>query len=254
LRSFAQFRHPNLNKICHISPRAQVRFTHPAIYLNDLGRTVKPITAIDDPRYVKAMSHPVRVRIMAMLGERKASPNELSQWLGTTLGATAYHVRTLHKLGLIELVDETRVRGAVEHHYKAKARPKATEENWSKASPVAKQAAVGSQLKMLEDHTNVSAAAGGFDRAGALIERKTARVDEKGWKALEVEARKFLDRVEKIGSEAGRRLAKTGGDGGVDAGVVLLSFESVPLSDQIPQSTKKRTPMKRGRRGAAAAK
>src|SRR3954467_13036164 len=108
------------------------------------GRTVKPITAIDDPRYVKAMSHPVRVRIMAMLQERKASPNELSQWLGTTLGATAYHVRTLHKLGLIELVDETRVRGAVEHHYKAKARPKASQENWSKASPVAKQAAVGS--------------------------------------------------------------------------------------------------------------
>ena len=102
---------------------------------------MKPITAIDDPRYVKAMSHPVRVRIMAMLSERKASPNELSQWLGTTLGATAYHVRTLHKLGLIELVDETRVRGAVEHHYKAKARPKASQENWSKASPVAKQAA-----------------------------------------------------------------------------------------------------------------
>jgi DNA-binding transcriptional ArsR family regulator len=209
---------------------------------------VKPITAIDDPRYVKAMSHPVRVRIMAMLSERKASPNELSQWLGTTLGATAYHVRTLHKLGLIELVDETRVRGAVEHHYKAKARPKASTENWSKASPVAKQAAVGSQLKMLEDHTSTSAAAGGFDRAGALIERITARVDDKGWAALETEARKFLERVAKIEADAGKRLAKADGDGGIDAGVVVLSFESVPLGDQIPPSKKKRTPMKRARR------
>ena len=211
---------------------------------------MKPITAIDDPRYVKAMSHPVRVRIMAMLSERKASPNELSQWLGTTLGATAYHVRTLHKLGLIELVDETRVRGAVEHHYKAKARPKSSQENWSKASPVAKQAAVGSQLRMLEDHTNISAAAGGFDRSGALIERKTARVDDKGWAALETEARKFLERVEKIEADAGKRLARTGDEGGIDAGVVVLSFESVPLSDQIPPSKKKRTPMKRARRGA----
>lgn len=209
---------------------------------------MKPITAIDDPRYVKAMSHPVRVRIMAMLSERKASPNELSQWLGTTLGATAYHVRTLHKLGLIELVDETRVRGAVEHHYKAKARPKASTENWSKASPVAKQAAVGSQLKMLEDHTSTSAAAGGFDRAGALIERITARVDDKGWAALETEARKFLERVAKIEADAGKRLAKADGDGGIDAGVVVLSFESVPLGDQIPPSKKKRTPMKRARR------
>ena len=212
---------------------------------------MKPITAIDDPRYVKAMSHPVRVRIMAMLQERKASPNELSQWLGTTLGATAYHVRTLHKLGLIELVDETRVRGAVEHHYKAKARPKVTEENWSKASPVAKQASIGSQLKMLEDYTNASAASGGFDRSDAVLERKTARVDDKGWAALVAEAAKFLDRVDKIEADAAKRIAKAGDDGALDAGVVVLGFESVPLSNQIPESTKKRTPMKRTRKTAA---
>jgi DNA-binding transcriptional ArsR family regulator len=210
---------------------------------------VKPITAIDDPRYVKAMSHPVRVRIMAMLQERKASPNELSQWLGTTLGATAYHVRTLHKLGLIELVDETRVRGAVEHHYKAKARPKVTEENWSKASPIAKQAAVGSQLRMLEDHTNASAAAGGFDRPDAVLERKTARLDERGWKALTAEVQKLLDRVARIEADAAKRLDRAGGEGAIEAGVVALAFESVLLSDQIPASTKKRTPMRRSRRG-----
>jgi hypothetical protein len=35
----------------------------------------------------------------------------------------------------------------------------------------------------------------------------------------------------------------------VEAGVVALAFESVPLGDQIPQSTKKRTPMRRSRRG-----
>ena len=44
-----------------------------------------PITNIDDPRYVKALSHPLRVRILAMLGERTASPSQLSQWLGATL-------------------------------------------------------------------------------------------------------------------------------------------------------------------------
>lgn len=187
---------------------------------------------------------------MAMLQERKASPNELSQWLGTTLGATAYHVRTLHKLGLIELVDETRVRGAVEHHYKAKARPKVTQENWSKASPVAKQAAVGSQLKMLEDYTNASAAAGGFDRNDAVLGRKTARLDERGWNALTAEATKFLERIDKIEADAAKRLTKAGDEGAIDAGVVLLGFESVPLSTQIPESTKKRTPMKRTRRAS----
>jgi hypothetical protein len=60
------------------------------------------------------MSHPLRVRILAMLDERKASPNQLADWLGARLGTVAYHVRTLEQLGLIEVVDETRVRGAVE--------------------------------------------------------------------------------------------------------------------------------------------
>ena len=80
---------------------------------------MKPIKSVDDPRYVKAMSHPLRVRILAMLDERKASPNQLSGWLGATLGTVAYHVRTLQEYGLVELVDETRVRGAVEHHYRS---------------------------------------------------------------------------------------------------------------------------------------
>ena len=209
---------------------------------------VKPITAIDDPRYVKAMSHPVRVRIMAMLAERKASPNELSQWLGTTLGATAYHVRTLHKLGLIELVDETRVRGAVEHHYRARPRPKASGQSWSKASPVAKQAAVGSQLRVLVDSVEQSAAAGGFDGGEAVLERRSVRVDAKGQALIAAEVRRALERVEKIAADAGKRLDKSGGDGAVEAGIALLAYEAVALADQIPESTKKRTPVKRARR------
>ena len=28
---------------------------------------MRPVTSIDDPRYVKALSHPLRVRILAML-------------------------------------------------------------------------------------------------------------------------------------------------------------------------------------------
>ena len=91
---------------------------------------MKPVTSIDDPRYVKAMSHPLRVRILAILMERKASPVELAQVLEGTLGTVSYHVRTLHQLGLIELVGETRVRGAVEHHYKAMARPVVSDEAW----------------------------------------------------------------------------------------------------------------------------
>ena len=67
--------------------------------------SVKPITNIDDPRYVKAMSHPLRVRILALLDKRAASPVELSGWLGSSSGdrVPRAHARAP---GLIELVAE----------------------------------------------------------------------------------------------------------------------------------------------------
>src|SRR5215216_8183308 len=73
---------------------------------------VKPVTNISDPRYVKALSHPLRVRILALLQERTASPRELADWLDAPLGTVSYHVRTLHDCGMIELVRESQVRGA----------------------------------------------------------------------------------------------------------------------------------------------
>ena len=122
---------------------------------NILVEELKPIKNIDDPRYVKAMSHPLRVRILAMLDERTASPNELSGWLGANLGTVAYHVRMLDQAGLIELVSETRVRGAVEHHYRANARPNVTAEGWAQAPPIAKQAAVGASLAVIAEYSRV---------------------------------------------------------------------------------------------------
>src|SRR3954464_6605804 len=108
-----------------------------------MTKAMRPITTVDDPRFVKAMSHPLRVRILAMLRERKSSPRELAELLGATLGTTAYHVRTLERLGLIELVDERPVRGAIEHYYRATARPGLAGADWSQATPIARQAAVG---------------------------------------------------------------------------------------------------------------
>src|SRR5262245_48173228 len=102
-----------------------------------------PPPDIDDPRYVKALSHPLRVRILALLQERSASPVELARWLHATVGTVAYHVRTLRALGLIELVGETRVRGGLAHHYRARIAPPVSPKAWADVSPVAKQAAVG---------------------------------------------------------------------------------------------------------------
>ena len=192
---------------------------------------MKPIKNIDDPRYVKAMSHPLRVRILAMLDERKASPNQLAGWLGASLGTVAYHVRTLEQLGLIELVDETRVRGAVEHHYRARARPNVTAEGWAKAPPIAKQAAVGSSLAVIGEYARASAAAGGFDREDAQLRRALVKLDARGFTALSKACDKLLEQAEKIEAQAAERIAKDPhADDIVEAGLGVMLFNAVRLS------------------------
>jgi len=214
---------------------------------------MKPIKNIDDPRYVKAMSHPLRVRILAMLDERKASPNQLAGWLGASLGTVAYHVRTLEQLGLIDLVDETRVRGAVEHHYRAKARPNVTVEGWAQAPPIAKQAAVGASLDVIGEYARVSAAAGGFDRSEAQLRRAMVRLDAKGFSQLSKACDKLLEQAQKIEESAAERIAKNPhAEDIVEAGVGLMLFEAVRLSGGEDGDRPKSRQRSRARRPARA--
>ena len=213
-----------------------------------------PITNIDDPRYVKAMSHPLRVRILAMLQERTASPSQLSQWLGATLGTTAYHVRALHQLGLIELADETRVRGAIEHHYRAGTRPMVSEEAWAQAPPIAKQAAIGSSLQMIDEYARESAARAGFDRREAHLSRTTIELDAKGWEQLNRACIKFLEQMEKIEQSTKERLErKPHEEKPSTAAVVLMAFEAARLTGQEPESNSRRGARRPPRRRSTAA-
>jgi DNA-binding transcriptional ArsR family regulator len=212
---------------------------------------MKPIKNIDDPRYVKAMSHPLRVRILAMLDERRASPNQLAGWLGASLGTVAYHVRTLEQLGLIELVDETRVRGAVEHHYRARARPNVTAEGWAQAPPIAKQAAVGSSLEVIGEYARASAAAGGFDREDAQLRRTLLRLDARGFAQLSKAIDRLHEQAEKIEAQAAERIAKDPhAEDIVEAGLGVLLFDAVRLS--APDSADGHKPAARRTRRAAA--
>ena len=198
---------------------------------------MKPVTNISDPRYVKALSHPLRVRILALLQERTASPRELAEWLDATLGTVSYHVRTLHDFGLIELVKTTQVRGAIAHHYKAKVRPRVDDEAWASAAPIVKQAAVGAALQTVDDYARASAAAGGFDRAEAHLSRTNVRLDAKGWQQAARACEKLLSDLTKIEDAASRRLAKDPhADGTSDAAVVLLLFDAIKLSQPAPEA------------------
>jgi DNA-binding transcriptional ArsR family regulator len=210
----------------------------------------KPVTDITDPRYVKALSHPLRVRILALLQERTASPRELAEWLDATLGTVSYHVRTLHDFGLIELVKTTQVRGAIAHHYKATIRPTVDDAAWASAPPIAKQAAVGATLQTVDDYARASAAAGGFDRGEAHLSRSNLRLDAKGWAAADKACQKLITELGRIEETAAKRIEKDPAAAGAsDAAVVVMLFEAIRLSGEEPPPAK---PKRRRKANASA--
>lgn len=195
----------------------------------------KPIENVNDPRMVRALSHPLRVRILALLEERTASALELARILKADLGVVAYHVRKLHRLGLIELVRETRVRGATQRHYRALERPRVSAEAWAKASPVVKQALVSATLQQVNDYAQGSAMVGGFDRPDAHLTRTALRLDREGWTRLATLLLDLLAEVSKIEREAREREASGEAAQLEDVGLVLMLFQALPFSRQVPR-------------------
>ena len=92
----------------------------------------RPTLDLVDPRIAKALSHPMRARILMILNERVASPNEISEEIEERLPNVSYHVRALLDLGCIELVDTAQRRGAVEHYYRAIVRPFFSDRDWKR--------------------------------------------------------------------------------------------------------------------------
>jgi DNA-binding transcriptional ArsR family regulator len=185
---------------------------------------MKPQSDISDPRIIKALTHPLRIQILAALDERTASPSELADELKAPLGNVSYHVRQLAALGLIKLVKRTPRRGAIEHHYKAVGRPQITDDAWAGTPETVKDAVVGAALGDVGTAVTAAAAAGGFSRADSHLTRTQVKLDDRGFKDVDKELNAALKRIEKIADDAGKRLAKAGDDAAQDATLVMMLF------------------------------
>src|SRR5688500_18840253 len=80
------------------------------------------ILTLDKPEQLKALGHPLRLRVLEMLGADEEEPmtnRELAQRLGVDPGHLHFHVKMLLKAGLIKRADSGRGR---EKPYRALAK------------------------------------------------------------------------------------------------------------------------------------
>ena len=183
-----------------------------------------------DPRIAKALSHPMRARILEILNERVASPNEIAETIDERLPNVSYHVRALLDLGCIELVDTAQRRGAIEHYYRAVVRPFFSDSDWKRIPRSGRRAISDTLLKVIWEDVSGAAEAGTFDsRPDRHLTHNPMVVDDQGWSELADVMARTLREIEKIESQSARRL-KRSEEGGVPTSVVLMQFET-PAED-----------------------
>src|SRR5688572_7787559 len=163
------------------------------------------IVDIDDPRLVKALAHPIRMKILSILDRGTATPKELAEILGLPLENVSYHVRTLKDFGFIKLEKTRQVRGAVEHHYKVAARPRIGDKLWAQTPRVVQEAMVDANLSAMVDLIGQAALQGGFDFPEAQAVRYSLVLDEQGLKEASDILRGVYDKLEAISAKSTKR-------------------------------------------------
>ena len=187
---------------------------------------MKPDRAITDAQTAKALAHPLRVRILGILEERTASPRELALELDADLSQLSYHVRTLHRMGFIELVEQKRRRAALESYYRATERPVVTSEAWGQMPSVVKKELIGGTLGQMSEQVNAAVATGGFERSEAHLSRSPMTLDAQGFSEVATKLDALLEDFEQIAAAAEERLQASDHAEPVDATAVLLFFET----------------------------
>ena len=123
-------------------------------------KTKRPLKT--DERLHKALSHPLRFKILTRLNERPGSPSYLAVELDVKIGNVAYHVRTLLELETIELVRTEQVRGTLEHFYRATARPVVDDDHWARLPASVRQQFADAILQGVWEHVVEASENGGF--------------------------------------------------------------------------------------------
>jgi DNA-binding transcriptional ArsR family regulator len=183
-----------------------------------------------DGEVAKAMAHPLRIQIVAMLNQRVMSATMIAKETGEPLQNVAYHFRVLREKGLIEEVDSRQVRGSTEHFYLATKRVLFDGKAWDDL-PQSMKAKVSS--RMFSDFLEVVSAAMLGETFDSSDERvnvwRQGRLDERGWEEAVAAHWTLIHAMEDIFKGARVRLLAAGEpDGGTFSAYGQHFFEATP--------------------------
>jgi DNA-binding transcriptional ArsR family regulator len=196
----------------------------------------------EQPALVRALAHPLRAKMLYALQEGEASPKELAAHFGVPLANVAYHIQVLRKLKLIRLARKTRRRGVVEHHYVVDHSFTVAHEAWAHMPDLIRERATAEWLEDVGSYVSKAAANGGFNRTNAHMTRTRVTLDKEGWDFVAEQLLALLATVDEAERESAKRLRRANHQGEIQAGVVMLQFESKPVVPEPSAARRERQP------------
>lgn len=181
-----------------------------------------------EPGLAKALTHPLRVEILAEINKAPISPKEFTAQRPDErkLSNSAYHFRELAKHGLIEVVEETRRRGVYEHHYAPVARAFYGDIRWENLPDSINGSMNFTILKTFSEQVVEAIEADTFDsHDNCHFTWTLVKLDEQGWDKTMAKLLKVYEELREEEVEAAERMHKSG-EKPVHTTVGLAGFES----------------------------
>ena len=162
-----------------------------------------------DKRIAQALNHPLRTEIIAVLGDRCASPREMADLLGEELSSVSYHTKELLKLECIEVVDREQVRGALKTRYRATTKMLLDTPDWERLDKTVRTGISINAINEVTRRASDAVEAGTFDhRTDRTIITLKMDVDDQGWRDASEALRIAYERLGEVEVEAATRKAK----------------------------------------------
>lgn len=170
------------------------------------------------PELIRAIAHPVRLRIFGALDQQPMTLSQLMREIGADRRSTLRHLHRMEHAGVV-----CSVSGPAGLLYEATTIPYVSDDE-DGALPVGiRRAGVAVSLANVQAAAASALSDGGFDRADIHISRTSFAVDPAAWQRVADELAEVLERVDAIRDDAA---ADAPAEDAINATAVIMLFEN----------------------------
>lgn len=177
-----------------------------------------------DQQMVRALAHPLRVKILRQLEQGPSGPKRLADRMDEKLGIVSYHMMVLLKYDCIELLETIPQRGAVEHIYILKPNGAMGSRTWKAVPQALRTRFAGTALADFTRRAVEALDAGTTEsREGSGVTWLPLNVDEPGWMELLGVLGNVEERFRAVADKSAERLENP--RDGISVIVAVAAFE-----------------------------